>query len=155
MYGGTGLFCHSKALCMRLQIHDSTETVKDQIAVLSVTLDKSLVQPGNKKQVPQTKQEHVSQFSLCCYDKTLPKSNMGNKVFICLTLSDHNPDITQRSQSRNLKTQTEAETIGLLACTPIMFSCLLYASQDHLPRTTFPGVASPPVGWTLPHQSTV
>ena len=119
---------------MRLQIHDSTETVKDQIAVLSVTLDKSLVQPGNKKQVPQTKQEHVSQFSLCCYDKTLPKSNMGNKVFICLTLSDHNPDITQRSQSRNLMARIAVEAkeeCCSLACSLGLLSTFLIQ-----PRTT-------------------
>jgi hypothetical protein len=99
---------------MRLQIHDSTGTVKDQIAVLSVTLDKSLYSLGTRNKYPR---QNKSQFSLCCYDKTLPKSNMGNQVFICLTLSDRNPDITQGSQSRNLKAQTEAETIGLLACT--------------------------------------
>lgn len=53
------------------------------------------------------------------------------------------------------RAETEAKVMGkpyLLTFSPWLGS---HTAQDHLPRTTHPGVALSTQGWVLPHQSAV
>jgi hypothetical protein len=78
----------------------------------------------------------------------MSKNNLGRKGFFQLTLLSlfiQRKSGQKLKQGRNLEAGADAETMEegcLLACSV----CFLIG-----PRTTIPGMASPIMGWILPH----